>query len=139
MTAFTKKILVVDDDKLLRKTLQKMLVTLGYNVELAENAEDALEILEKRKFPLIITDLRMPDIDGTELCKRIRKINSESIIYALSGYIEKFKPEKLERIGFDGHLCKPVEIKVLKHAIEGAFDKIDQRRGKATHASALRE
>ena len=100
MTAFTKKILVVDDDKL-----------------------------------LIITDLRMPDIDGTELCNRIRKINSESVIYALSGYIEKFEPEKLERIGFDGHLCKPVEIKVLKHAIEDAFDKIDQRRGKAIHAS----
>jgi len=88
-----------------------------------------LKILEDEEFPLIITDLSMPNMGGIELCKRIRKFNSESFIYAFSGYLAEFEFEKFEGFGFDGHLSKPIEIEVLKCAIEGAFEKIDQKRG----------
>jgi len=75
-------------------------------------------------FPLIITDLKMPGMDGTVLCKTIRETNRESIIYALSGFIETYETETLEDVGFDGYLRKPVTLKMLKQAIEGAFDKL---------------
>lgn len=104
----------------------KILDKLGYTVQVAESAEAALKHLEKKQFPLIITDLKMPVIDGLELCQRIRKINSESIVYALSGWIATYQPDQLEAVGFDGYLSKPVDITVLKRAIEGAFDKLSQ-------------
>jgi len=106
---------------------------LGYDVELAKNAEEALEIARKEYFPLIITDLMMPEIDGTQLCKQIRKINKTAVIYAFSGFLTEVDPDQLKDVGFDGHLCKPVKIEILKHAIEGAFEKIHQRKGRAVN------
>ena len=133
MTDFSKRILIVDDEDLVRDTVKDILMMLGYDVELARNAKEALEIARKEYFPLIITDLMMPEIDGTQLCKQIREINETAVIYACSGYLTEVDSDQLKDVGFDGHLCKPVKIKVLKHAIEGAFEKIGQRQGRAAN------
>lgn len=123
----------MDDEDLLRDTIKDTLMMLGYDVELAGNAEEALEMARKEYFPLIITDLMMPEIDGTQLCKQIREINKTAVIYAFSGFLTEVDPDQLKDVGFDGHLCKPVNIEVLKHAIEGAFEKIHQRQGRAAN------
>ncbi len=114
--------------------MQKILARLGYDAEFANNAQEALKILDNKEFPLIITDLKMPEMDGAELCRRIRKIKPESFIYAFSGYLAEFDVEKLEEAGFDGHFNKPIKMKVLERAIEGAFEKIEQRKAKAASA-----
>ena len=111
-----------------------MLTKLDYDAEFANSANEALQILDNAEFPLIITDLKMPEMDGAELCRRIRKIKPEAFIYAFSGYLAEFDGEKLEESGFDGYLNKPVEMKVLERAIEGAFEKIEQRKAKAARA-----
>ena len=123
----------MDDEEILRDTIEEMLMMLGYDVEVAGDAKEALEIARKEYFPLIITDLMMPEIDGTQLCKKIREINETAVIYACSGYLTEVDSDQLKDVGFDGHLCKPVRIEVLKHAIEGAFEKIGQRQGRATN------
>ncbi len=129
MTALSRKILFVDDEELQGKVMQRMLTRMGYDAKVAQNAKEALEILDNEEFPLIITDLSMPKMDGIELCKQIRKFNLESFIYAFSGYLAEFDFEKLEEFGFDGHLSKPSETEFLKCAIEGAFEKVNKRRG----------
>jgi len=128
MTALSKKILFVDDDEVQRTTMRRMLLMLGYNAEFAKNGKEALAMLEKKEFALIITDLIMPEMDGTELCLQIRKIDSEAVIYAFSGYLAQFETEQFEKIGFDGHLHKPISIEKLERSIEGAFSKIAQKR-----------
>ncbi len=133
MAPLPKKILFVDDEEILRDTIEEMLMMLGYDVELARDAKEALEIARKEYFPLIITDLMMPEIDGTQLCKQIREINETAVIYAFSGYLTELDSDQLKDVGFDGHLCKPVKFEVLKHAIEGAFEKIHQRQGRAAN------
>ena len=133
MTGFSRRILFVDDEELLRDTIKEMLIMLGYDVKLARDAKEALKIARKEYFPLIITDLMMPEIDGTQLCKQIREINETAVIYAFSGYLTEVDSDQLKDVGFDGHLCKPVSIEVLKHAIEGAFDKIHQRQDRAAN------
>ena len=134
MTAFLKRILFVDDEESQIKIMQKMFAKLGYDAEFAKNANEALQILDNGEFPLIITDLKMPEMDGAALCRRIRKIKPEAFVYAFSGYLAEFDVEKLEESGFDGHLNKPAEMRVLKRAIEGAFDKIEQRKAKDARA-----
>ena len=123
-----KKLLIVDDDVSYLNTLKKVLIKMEYATEVAAGSKEALKILEKEKFPLIITDLDMPDLDGVELCKQIKGIDPKSIVYALSGYITEYDTENLEQSGFDGYLSKPAKIEVLKQAIEGAFDKIEENK-----------
>jgi len=126
-----KKILFIDDDESQREIVNDMIESFGYVVETVDSSKKAMQMLEKDEYPLIITDLKMPGINGTELCKDIRKVNSESIIYALSGHVAEFEPELFEGIGFDGHLCKPVNIKVFRLAIEGAFERLDNKKSEA--------
>jgi CheY-like chemotaxis protein len=128
MTTVPKKILVVDDDEDIRQMIKMELVNLGYDPECAQNGKEALELLAREEFPLILTDLRMPEIDGIELCMQIKERNPETVIYAFSGHVTGDEFYELEEMGFDGLLCKPVSFKVLKHAIEGAFDKINKRK-----------
>jgi len=123
-----KKLLIVDDDEYYLNNLKKILIKMEYAAEVAASSKEALKILEKEKFPLIITDLDMPDLDGVELCKQIKENDSNSIVYALSGYITDYDTEDLEKSGFDGYLSKPAKIEVLKQAIEGAFDKLRENK-----------
>jgi len=119
-----KKILFIDDEESQRDVMQRVLHKMGYLVTISGSSERALEILEQETFPLIITDLSMPGMDGTIFCKTVRQTNTKTIIYALSGYIESYETAQLEQLGFDGFLRKPITIEMLQNAIEGAFDKI---------------
>ncbi|RJP75918.1 MAG: response regulator [Desulfobacteraceae bacterium] len=121
-----KKILFVDDEESQRDIMRRVLRKMGYSVTLSSGPVEALEILKKEYFPLIITDLSMPGMDGTKLCKRIRSKNQNSIIYALSGFIESYQAEKLEEVGFDGYLRKPATTATIKQAVDGAFDKLQR-------------
>ena len=135
MTEISKKILFVDDEAIQRDTIKEMLMKLGYDVKIAGDANEALEISRKESFPLVITDLMMPEIDGTQLCKQLREINETAVIYAFSGYLADMDSGQLKDAGFDGHLCKPVKMEVLKHAVEGAFEKIHRRMGTSACSS----
>lgn len=108
------KILVVDDEKIVRESLNSWLSEAGYKVYTAEGAEEALRIIEREKLNIVISDLKMPDVDGIELMRRAKKINPfvtfifitayasvESAVLAMKegayDYIEKpFCPEKIE-------------------------------------------
>ena len=126
-----KKILFIDDDQSQRKMINDIIKRFGYAVKTAADSGEAMQILESEKYPLIIMNLNMPGIDGIALCKHIRETDSESVIYALSGHAAEFKVEGFEEIGFDGYLSKPVKIKVLKVAIEGAFERAAMRKEEA--------
>jgi CheY-like chemotaxis protein len=88
-----------------------------------ESPWEALRRVESEHFDLVITDLIMPDMDGTELCERIRMKNPQTVVYAFSGYFELFEPEKIKRAGFDGHIDKPLQIDELEKQIAKAFEK----------------
>ncbi len=120
-----EKILFVDDEESQRDVIKGVLTRKGYNIEVAESATEALKILEKEMFPLILTDLKMPEIDGTQLCKTIKKKNPKQLVIALSGYIaSQYLTEDLEHSGFDGWLTKPISTKHLDYVVKGTFDKI---------------
>lgn len=121
-----KKILFVDDEESQRDVMQRVLRKMGYTVTLSSGSVEALEILKHEYFPLIITDLSMPGMDGTKLCENIRSNNYRSIVYALSGFIESYQAERLEDVGFDGYLRKPATTAMIQQAVDGAFDKLQR-------------
>ena len=122
-----KKILVVDDEDFHRELMQKLLTKLGYEVAVAESAEEAFSLLEKEKFPVIITDLIMLEMDGVEFCQMIRETDTRTVVIALSGYTELYDNEKLKEAGFDNHLTKPFKIETINQAIKEGFEEFQRR------------
>ena len=118
-----KKVLFVDDEEAQRDVIKRVLGRMGYTVTVCDSSEQALALLKTETFPLIITDLNMPGMDGASFCKAVRTTNTRSIIYALAGYIGNYQADSLEAVGFDGFLRKPATVAMLKKAVEGAFDK----------------
>jgi adenylate cyclase len=104
-----KKILVVDDDLTHLKLMRKLLGKLGHIVVTADSAEEAEYILRyEEHFSLIITDLRMPWLNGLDFCRRVKILKPDLKIYALSGWVYNFDMNELEDAGFDGIYQKPI-------------------------------
>jgi CheY-like chemotaxis protein len=119
-----KKILVIDDNASQRKLFKKLFESYGYSVVALDSPEEALYLLEWKVFDVIITDLRMPWMDGAEFCRRSRRIRSDTLIYALSGYVHEFDRKELLEAGFDGIFSKPIRIALLKDTIEDDLKRI---------------
>src|SRR3989337_1805292 len=79
-------ILVVDDDQGMREFLEIMLTREGYRVAVAANAEKAWELCRKEKFDLVITDLKMPGIDGIAFLKGLKDISPETMVILITAY-----------------------------------------------------
>ncbi len=118
-----RKTLVVDDDELVLIAIQELLTPLGYSVTTCASGPDALERISQQNFDLIILDVIMPEMDGFEVCQRIRKIDSYAgtpviILTAKSG--EEDKQRGIE-VGANLYLPKPISPKRLIALVEEAI------------------
>ena len=119
-------ILVVDDEKAIRDALEMAFTKVGYTVRSAESAEDALEVLRQENIQVMFLDLKLPKMNGVELCKQIRKDSPIAVIYAVTGYTSLFELADCREAGFDDYFIKPVEMEVLFKAVGDAFEKLDR-------------
>ena len=87
------KILIVEDDKKLRNELKIFLEKNGYEVQLLEDFENPIENILSRKVDLILLDINLPNVDGTYICKEIRKTSNVPIIMVISRESEIDKPK----------------------------------------------
>ena len=106
------RILVVDDEPQLIRVLRTGLKSRGYDVRGASDGESGLEIFSEWHPDLVITDLAMPNVDGLELCRRLRAISQVPIIVLSAKGEEKTKVEALD-IGADDFVTKPFGIDEL--------------------------
>jgi len=106
-------VLVIDDERMISDVLQQALTIYGYNVETASGGSDGLRMFDAGSFDLVITDIRMPDIDGIEIARCIR--NSEkpqTPIIGMSG-----TPWLMKGNGFDSTIPKPFSIQTLMDTV----------------------
>ncbi|MBU0484470.1 MAG: response regulator [Proteobacteria bacterium] len=124
-----RKILVVDDEVVIREMLNKAFTKMGYKVVLAASAEEALEILQPDT-QVMFLDLKLPGMDGIELCRRIRQIHPVACIFAITGYASLFELSDCREAGFDDYFTKPVKLEMLFIAAQTAFEKIERWKKK---------
>ena len=121
-----KKILVVDDEQMIRDVFAEAFGRAGYAVQTAESAEEALEIMRKTPFWVLFLDLNLPGMNGVELCRQIRKDWAMAIPYAVTGYASLFEIHDCCEAGFEDYFTKPVDLSVLLEAADHAFKKLER-------------
>lgn len=118
------RILFVDDDIHLLKLGERIIQGLGYNVISHTKSTDALEIFRDlpNQFDLVITDYRMPEMNGAELSKEILKITPDIPIIMCSGFSSDFSEEDANTLGINWFIRKPLMKKDFAKLIEEALD-----------------
>ena len=102
----TKRVLVVDDSKIVCKGIKRILEDEGYSVDVAYSGEEGAGMLKKKDCRMAIIDLVLPGMDGVELCRLVKEKLTDAKIVLMSGYISKLKERKEEFDAIGG--CKEV-------------------------------
>ena len=107
------KILVVEDEKDLNKTVCSFLNHSGYEATGCLNAMDAYDAMEQNVFDLIVSDIMMPGIDGFEFARTVRELNEDIPILFMSAKDDIVSKQKGYRIGVDDYMVKPIDLDEL--------------------------
>lgn len=123
MISKSHRILLIDDEEQPRIVSQKILEKLGYNVIAHSRPEDALELYSDLPdhFDLVITDYRMPGMNGAELCEEVKKINPNIPIIMVSGFASDFGEDEAKALGIDMFVRKPLLTKDFAQLVEAAL------------------
>lgn len=130
-------VLVVDDDPLVSKMVKFLLTEEGFEVGISGNAQAAFAMLEKRQPDLFILDVMMPQMDGFEVCRRLRSVNSEAAILFLTARSEMSDKLSGLQIGADDYLVKPFEPAELVARVKALLRRY-QRTREAPHESKFK-
>lgn len=118
-------VLIVDDCEELAQTLRTILETEGYLVDLAFDGTSALEKGITHPFDAVILDLKLPDIDGTQLIQRFLQTNPYAIILMMTGFPDQRNTMDALNFGAHGYITKPVEA---DYVLEILRDKLQKQK-----------
>jgi len=118
-----EKILVVDDEQGLREVLSIMLKRTGYAVTSVADGEEAVELLNKEIFDLVITDLRMPKVDGMEVLKAAKSASPETVVLVITAFATADSAVEAMKQGAYDYLTKPFQVDEVQLIIRNALEK----------------
>lgn len=123
------EILLVDDDELVRQSLSMLLSHEGFRVAAARGGQEALELARQQSFDLVISDIRMPDMDGFEVVRQLRDLQSDSHFVLITGYASEDAPVQALRLRLDDYFRKPFDLNFFLERIRQFRRSRKQRRG----------
>lgn len=130
-------ILLVDDEEDIRTVLGMALTDLGYDVMTASNGKEGLRLFRQHQPPIVVTDIKMPDIDGVTLLKRIKSENPDVEVVMITGHgdmdvaIQSFQHEAIDFI------TKPIDVNDLESALNRVHEKITAREKQRNYTESL--
>jgi len=116
-------ILIVDDEKNTREGLKHFLSGLDYDVSIAESGKEAVSLIRKERPEVVLTDLKMPEMDGITLLHEIKRIKPETIVIVLTAYGTVENAVQAMKAGAFHYLMKPVNFEELELALKKAFSQ----------------
>ena len=112
------RILIIEDEITLNRTLQEGLSDFGYQVDTAKNYKDAEYFIDIRNYDLVLTDWMLPDGDGIELCKIVKNRSSRTAVVIISARDDKESEIEALKSGADDYIKKPFDFDILLARIE---------------------
>ncbi len=123
------KILVVDDEEGARELFNTILTDEGYEVTLAVDGREALTCMQSDPYDLVVTDIKMPGMDGLQLLQEIRKSGSRADVIMVTAYGEVESYLKAMSLGAAEYINKPIRIKELKRIVHKVLAERKARPG----------
>jgi DNA-binding response OmpR family regulator len=117
------KILVIDDDVIVRKSHEAVLKANGYEVDVAENGQEAIKKSKTNLYNLALVDLRLPDMDGIELLTSMREAVPKTVKIIITGYPSQENAIEAVNRGADGYIVKPYTMEDLLRKIKEQLQK----------------
>jgi two-component system response regulator AtoC len=119
------KILIVDDEPLIRDSLFEIMKIDGYKVQTAQNGEDALELLKKSSVDIVVTDLKLPKMSGVELLEGVKKLRPETEVILITGYGSIESAVDAMKKGAFHYVTKPINDQEIKIIISKIVDRME--------------
>jgi len=127
------RILAVDDEEIVQSLIRDALEDKGYQVLTVTTGEEAIKLLESTPFDLLITDIRMPRMSGTELVEQARRINPAIGIIFITGYASLTSAKDAIKQGALDYIMKPFELTEIRQAVRNAISKLSVAAAAASH------
>jgi CheY-like chemotaxis protein len=121
-----RKILIVDDELIIREMLHTAFENEGYQAVACGSGAEAIIRLQQEKIRVMFLDLKMPGMDGMEVCWKIKSQNPVTCIYAVTGHVTLFQLAACLEAGFDDYFSKPINIEVLLKAADESFKRLSR-------------
>ncbi len=118
-----RSILVVDDELLIRDLLYDFFSSQGWSISVAENGERAIEVLGNRPFDIVLSDIKMPEMDGLVLTAELRKSHPELPVVLMTGYPSVDSAVAALRSRVFDYVIKPFNIHQLYKTVESAVNE----------------
>ena len=117
------KTLLVDDDEFIRDSLRLMFGARGCYLLAVETAEEALEVLKGQDYDIIITDYKLPGMDGLEFCKQIHETHPHTMMVLITAYGSRAVEDEASNIGVHELIEKPITSESIEASLERLFKK----------------
>jgi len=114
-------ILVMDDEPIVSKGLQMILYEEGYDVDVALNGGSALDTFNQKNIDLLIADLRLPDMDGMEVIRKVKALRPDIGVVVITGYSTVNSAQEAMKLGASDYLPKPFSDDEIKKAVSSAL------------------
>jgi DNA-binding response OmpR family regulator len=131
-------ILVVDDEAAIRYSVSKTLQRVGYTVREAASGEEALEALQGNQFDVVLTDIRMPGIDGVELVRRIKDADPDTVVILMTAYPNLGTAVEALRLGAHDYLIKPSSSQDIRLSVARGVDRAHALKRRRALLNAIR-
>lgn len=115
------RILVLDDEEIVRVSCKKCLTPEGYDVDVAANGVEGLSMTENNRYDVILTDLKMPDMDGMEFLVKVKERHPDTKVIMITGYSTVEHAVKAMRMGAYNYIEKPFTPDALIEAVKEAM------------------
>lgn len=124
------KLLIVEDDENMNEVLKATLESTGHEVDAAFHGPQAIELCRENQYDLIISDVRLPGMDGVEALEQIRKIRPQVKFIIITGYASEDTPVRAIRQRIDDYLFKPFSLQYLMDSVERVLITPAERKSK---------
>ena len=133
----SRKVLVVDDDPVVAKSVGRVLTSKGYAVIAASNGEEALNKLAHEKYDMVFTDIKMPGMSGIEVAERVKAAQPWLPVVIITGYGTEAHRDRAMAAGVSGFLNKPLSPEMIEGSAEKAWREVEAatRPAAATEAT----
>ena len=133
------RILIVEDNVINQRVAKRMVENMGFKTEIANNGQEALDMLAERYYDLILLDVQMPVLDGLRTAQkiRIREMNTgrHIPIIAMTAHAQKEDRDRCLEAGMDDYISKPINMKILQEKIQAYLKPKLEKLGKMKHDS----